>query len=104
MPRAVRSQGSRADVQLSPQYLAEVIETIKKRESARSGSDKRKHARFNVISRVDVLSPASGRTYTALTRDLSLQGIGLMQSAPMQANELMAVSLPRGKHGILVAH
>jgi hypothetical protein len=90
-------------VQLSPQHLAEIIETIKKRDAQRSGSDKRKFARITVMSRVDILHPTTGRTYTALTRDLSLEGIGLMQAEPMQSKELMAISLPRRKHGILDA-
>lgn len=88
-------------MQLSPQHLAEVVEAISKREDG--GSDKRRFARFAVVSRVKVLNPTSGRSYIALTRDVSMEGIGLMQSESMGKGEQLAVSLPRGRHGPLVA-
>jgi hypothetical protein len=90
-------------VLLSPQYFAEALEAIKKRETQSAGREKRRHVRYTVVSRVDVLHPASGRTYAALTHDLSQEGIGLIQSASMQRGELMAVSLPRAKNNVLVA-
>lgn len=91
-------------MQLNPQYLAEVIEAIKKKEDQGAGSDKRRFARIGIVTRVEVIDPASGKMYAAMTRDLSLEGLGLMQSSPMSRGSLMAVSLPRGKPGTLVAH
>jgi hypothetical protein len=84
--------------------LAEIIEAIKKKESGGSGSDKRRFARIAIVTRVEVLEPSTGRTYAALTRDLSLEGAGLIQSAPMVKGSMMAISLPRGKQGTLVGH
>jgi hypothetical protein len=72
-------------------------------ETATPGSEKRRFARFAVVARVEVMHTASGRMYTALTRDLSLEGIGLLQAGPMQKGEEFSVSLPRGKATHLVA-
>jgi hypothetical protein len=91
-------------VQLNPQYLAEVIEALKKMESSAAGSDKRRFSRIAVVTRLEVLEPSTGRTYAALTRDFSIEGIGLIQSTAMAKGAVMAISLPRGKHGSLVAH
>lgn len=90
-------------MQLAAQHLAEIVETVKKLEAASNGSDKRRTARFNVIARVEVMHTASKRVYTALTRDLSLEGIGLLQSWEMAKGESFAVSLPRGKGLFVVA-
>ena len=90
-------------MQLAAQHLAEIVETVKKLEAASNGRDKRRTARFSVIARVEVMHTASKRVYTALTRDLSLEGIGLLQSWEMAKGDLFAVSLPRGKGLFVVA-
>jgi hypothetical protein len=91
-------------MQLIPQHLAEIVETIKRQEHSSAGSDKRRFTRFAIIARVELMNPASGRTYTALTRDLSQEGVGLTQSTSMAHGEKLTVSLPRGKNGSLLAH
>ena len=90
-------------MQLAAQHLAEIVETVKKLEAASNGSDKRRTARFAVIARVEVMHTASKRVYTALTRDLSLEGIGLLQSWELAKGDSFAVSLPRGKGQVVVA-
>jgi len=90
-------------MQLAAQHLAEIVETVKKLEAASNGSDKRRTARFSVIARVEVMHTPSRRVYTALTRDLSLEGIGLLQSWEMAKGDSFAVSLPRGKGLFVVA-
>jgi hypothetical protein len=82
--------------------LAEIIEAIKKSESQGGGSDKRRHARIAVVTRVELLDPATGQSYAALTRDVSLAGIGLMQSSKMEKGTRRAIALPRGKEGAMV--
>src|SRR3712207_6414165 len=42
-----------------------------RRDSRNGGSDS------SVVTRVGVFMPSTGRTYTALTRDLSMEGMGL---------------------------
>lgn len=88
-------------MQLSAQHLAEIVETVRKIEKG-AGSDKRRFARFEVSAKVEVLNHTTNRTYTALTRDLSLEGIGLIQSVSMSRGEQISISLPRGKGGPLV--
>ena len=83
-------------MQLAAQHLAEIVETVKKMEAANNGSDKRRFPRFNVIARVEVMHGASKRVYTALTRDLSLEGVGLLQSNPLNKGDEFSISLPRG--------
>jgi hypothetical protein len=90
-------------MQLAAQHLAEIVETVKKMEAADKGSEKRRSARFTVIARVEVMQTVSKRVYTALTRDLSLEGIGLLQSWPMGNGEEFSISLPRGKGAYVVA-
>jgi hypothetical protein len=90
-------------MQLAAQHLAEIVETVKKMEAADSGSEKRRSARFAVIARVEVMHTASRRVYVALTRDLSLEGVGLLQSWPMAKGDEFSISLPRGKGAYVVA-
>ena len=77
-------------MQLAAQHLAEIVETVKKMEAADAGSEKRRFARFAVVARIEVMQGASKRVYTALTRDLSLEGVGLLQATPMTKGELGA--------------
>jgi hypothetical protein len=89
-------------MQLAVQHLAEVVEAIRKAEAAGNGNDKRRFARITIVTKVEILNPSNGRTYTALTRDLSLEGLGLIQSVPMTRGQQITVSLPRSaKHGPL---
>jgi len=90
-------------MQIAAQHLGEIVEAIRKLESGNSGKDKRKTARQPVQTKVEVLSLTSGRTFGALTRDLSIEGIGLLQSVAMTKGERFSVCLPRGKHGPIVA-
>jgi hypothetical protein len=89
-------------MKISAQHLAEIVENARKSEGGGRGSDKRRFSRFPVVAKVDVLNHSLGNTYAALTRDLSLEGMGLLQSVSMAAEEQFSVSLPRGKHGPLV--
>jgi hypothetical protein len=88
-------------MQISAQHLAEIVEAARKTESA--GADKRRYLRQSVVARVEVLGHATGTTYQALTRDLSVEGVGLMQSLPMARGEQLTVSLPRQKAKPLLA-
>jgi len=90
-------------MQLAAQHLAEIVEAVRKNEGGGAGKEKRRAVRHPVVARVQVLSHSTGRTFAALTQDLSLEGIGLVQSIPMAKGEQIAVSLPGSKYGPLVA-
>jgi hypothetical protein len=90
-------------MQLAAQHLAEIVEAVRQIEGGGAGREKRRAVRHPVVARVQVLAHATGRTYSALTQDLSLEGIGLVQSIPIAKGEQIAVSLPGSKYGPLVA-
>jgi hypothetical protein len=89
-------------MQIAAQHLAEVVEAVKRLEAG-APSEKRRFARFTVVTQIQIFTPSTGRTYTALTRDLSMEGMGLMQSVVMARGEQITISLPRGKAGTLLA-
>jgi hypothetical protein len=82
-------------MQISAQHLAEIVDAARKSE--KTAADKRRYIRQTVVTRVELLSHEDGTTYAALTRDLSLEGVGLLQSVPMERGEQFSVSLPRIK-------
>jgi hypothetical protein len=86
-------------MQLAAQHLAEIVDAIRRLEGGGAGSDKRRLKRFPVVATVTVLSQATGRTYKALTRDISLEGMGLIQSVPIASEEHLLISLP-GPRGV----
>jgi hypothetical protein len=86
-------------MQLAAQHLAEIVDAIRKVENGGAGSDKRRLKRFAVVATVTVLSQTTGRTYKALTRDISLEGMGLIQSVPIAGDEHLLISLP-GPRGV----
>jgi|SRR5258706_1349013 hypothetical protein len=90
-------------MQISAQHFAEVVESFKAIEASSNASDKRRFSRFTVVAKVQVLAHGSGRTYAALTRDVSLEGLGLMQSVSMKQGEQFSVALSRLKGGPLIA-
>lgn len=88
-------------MQISAQHLAEIVDAARKSESV--AADKRRYVRHAVVTRVEVLSHETGVTYAALTRDISVEGFGLLQSLPMERGEQFSVSLPRVKAKLLLA-
>ncbi len=90
-------------MQISAQHYAEVVESFKAIEASSNASDKRRFSRFAVVAKVQVLAHGNGRTYAALTRDVSLEGLGLMQSVSMKQGEQFSVALSRVKGGPLIA-
>ncbi len=90
-------------MQISAQHFAEVVESFKAIEATSNVSDKRRFSRFVVIAKVQVLAHGTGRTYAALTRDVSLEGLGVMQSIPMKRGEQFSVALSRLKQAPIFA-
>ncbi len=88
-------------MQISAQHLAEIVDAARKSEGG--AADKRRYVRQPVVTRVEIFSHGTGTTYAALTRDLSVEGLGLLQSLPMTRGEQFSVSLPRVKAKPLLA-
>jgi hypothetical protein len=89
-------------MQLSAQDYAEVLATLQAFDADRS--DKRRFARMQVRGRI-VVTPVTGgqvgTSYTALTRDMSFQGAGIMQTLPMQLGQTLLLYLPRRNRSVL---
>jgi hypothetical protein len=90
-------------MQLSAQDYAEIVATLQAAEA--DSSDKRRFTRMQVRGRI-VVTPITpegqaGASYTALTRDISFQGAGLMQTIPVQLGQNILAYFPRrGRPGL----
>lgn len=88
-------------MKLSVQDFAEIVGALRGQASDLNAQEKRRAVRMTVTSKlvVGVLKDdAVGRTYSVLTRDISLAGIGLLQSIALQQGQEFVLSLPR-QHG-----
>ena len=89
-------------IQLVSKDLAEVVEALKDDGSARAG-DNRKFSRISVggvvrltpLRRAEAAGAPPTRTISALARDISFQGIGLLQGMPAAKGEHFVAHLPR---------
>jgi len=76
----------------------DVVTALKGADSKASTAEKRNAARITVSSKITVHLLGSAkveRSFTAFTRDISLTGIGLMQSVALSAKQRVIVILPR---------
>jgi hypothetical protein len=92
-------------VKLSRTDFADVHEALARQrpaaEARRAATEKRVGARLTVEHEVLVatVNPdgSTGETFTALTRDISHAGLGLLQRRRLAHNSLIIISLPRGE-------
>ena len=87
-------------MKLTPQHLAEVVNALQSSAASGKGSEKRRAARMEVQGNV-VIAPLSkdgtvGKSFTAITRDISFVGVGLLQSKPLEQGQKVVLRLPRG--------
>jgi hypothetical protein len=92
-------------LKLTPQHLAEVVNALQSSAASGKGSEKRRAARMEVQGNV-VIAPLSkdgtvGKSFTAITRDISFVGVGLLQSKPLEQGQRVVVRLPRGTKSAL---
>src|SRR3954447_2675897 len=84
-------------MQLTNQDFAEVVEAL--RGSGQSeGSERRQSTRVSIQTAVFAAPLVGGRpgnVRTMLTRDVSLTGIGLVQSVPVSETDTFIVKLPK---------
>ncbi len=90
----------RCTLKLTPQHLAEVANALQSSPANGKGSEKRRAARMEVQGNV-VIAPlakdgAVGKSFTAITRDISFVGVGLLQSRALEQGQNIVVRLPRG--------
>jgi hypothetical protein len=92
-------------VKLSSQHLAEVMDAMRGAATATAGTEKRRAARMDVhtaVMIIPIVGDTAGRKFTALTRDVSAVGIGLLQATSCALNEQLLVHLPRTRKPPLV--
>jgi len=92
-------------VKLSSQHLAEVLDALRGQKQTVLGMENRRAARIEVHTTV-VIVPLQGahpgRSFTALTRDVSAVGIGMLQATCCELNEQLLVHLPRASKTPLI--
>jgi hypothetical protein len=84
---------------LTPQQLAEAVEYLRA-HGLSGGSEKRKTTRMQVQSKIQAGRLLNGRvvqTFSLLTKDISLMGLGLIQGIQVEAGTELIVALPRMK-------
>ena len=82
---------------LSAQHLAEVVEALR-HERAGCGHERRQVTRLEVQTSLQIARYRDGictEEINVLTRDISIGGIGLLQSVAMEVGEQVVVRLPR---------
>jgi hypothetical protein len=85
-------------MQLTNQDFAEVLEALRGGNQSGEGFERRQSTRVAVQTAVFAAPLVAGRpgnVRTMLTRDLSLMGMGLMQSTPVSENDAFIVKLPK---------
>ena len=78
--------------------FADVISALKSPAENLSASEKRRAARMTVNAKVNVHLLDNNRlvkSFSALTRDISLTGVGLLQSVALSSNQQVILTLPR---------
>lgn len=83
---------------LSTQHFAEVVDALRMGAVTTAAHERRQVTRIEVQCPLQIAQYANGGSADerdVLTRDISIGGIGLMQSIPMEASEQIVVRLPR---------
>jgi c-di-GMP-binding flagellar brake protein YcgR len=86
-------------MKLTPQHLAEVVSAMTAAPASTAGLEKRRAARMDVQGTV-VIAPLNvdgsmGKPFTAVTRNISFVGVGLLQSKPLIEGQQVIIRLPR---------
>ena len=85
--------------------FAEVIAALKGPGENLSASEKRQAARMTVCAKINVHlmdGNRATRTFSALTRDISLTGVGLLQAVALSPKQNVVLELPRSHAPLFV--
>ena len=99
--------GGNKPLKLSVQEYAQIIEALRGGSSPVSAAEQRQAARMTVHATLQVALLRNGeclqRQFTALTRDISLTGLGLFQSIATNRGDEFVIALPhRGRMPLFV--
>jgi hypothetical protein len=84
-------------MKLSMNDFSSVVTALKLPEDKAADGEIRSSTRINVWSRIDAWFADGKRAYTAMMRDISLDGAGLLQSVMMNEGQSVLLMLPRPK-------
>ena len=85
-------------MQLPLRDFADVISALKGPMERAAPTEKRRAARMTVTARVTLHLVDNNRvlrSFSAITRDISITGVGLLQSVAMSMNQNVVIALPR---------
>jgi c-di-GMP-binding flagellar brake protein YcgR len=85
--------------------FADVVSALKGPMDNTGASEKRCAARMTVSAKINIHivdGGKIGRTYSALTRDISMTGMGLLQSVAVQTKQSIIIALPRATMPLFV--
>jgi hypothetical protein len=85
-------------MELTPSQFSEVRQSLASLESEGNAAEKRRFTRIKVQAKVNLTNQATARTYSAMTRDLSQSGMGVVQSVPAHKGQNILATLPRDEH------
>jgi hypothetical protein len=92
-------------MKLALRDFAEIVETMRGPAVANGGAEHRRAARMTITYKVIAIVEEAGKpmqTYTALTRDISLTGLGLLQTIKLIPPQEVIVALPRNTKPLFV--
>ena len=89
---------------LTAQQFSEVLQFLRGREAAMKGAEKRRATRMDVKARI-IIAPVSntgcGERVGMLTRDISLDGMGLLTALPILRGQIFLALLPKSENETL---
>jgi hypothetical protein len=91
-------------MRLTSQQFSEILNGLRRGEpSSPSGAEKRKFTRLRIQVMVEIIGISAGlpRKYSALTRDISFGGVGLLQTIEPSPGAQIVICLPAGRTGFI---
>jgi hypothetical protein len=88
-------------VQLQPQLFSEALTALREADFSKGSNERRRTARFAVQTRMSLLpfhqGSIQGSALIVLTRDVSIEGLGLLLATPLASGTQVIAALPREK-------
>jgi hypothetical protein len=82
-------------MELTPAQFSELRESLTSLASQSQAPEKRRFMRLPVSGQITLTQLPSGKAHTAMTRDLSQSGMGVIQSIAARAGDRYVATLPR---------
>jgi len=90
---------------LTAQQFSEILSFLRPRSEAVFGSDKRRTTRLDLKSEITitpVVNRACQQRVTVLTRDISMEGVGILSAHELSDGQQFIAMLPRGENNVVL--